>query len=296
MKVLITGSSGMLAKDIINSFAQTESTKIYGVDLIKSPSTYAIEQHVLDLTNLLDLEEMVRKIKPDLIIHTAAIVNLNTCEENYGLANKLHIDSSRVLASSKARIIYISTDSVFNGKKGNYTEESIPDPLNNYARSKYMGELAVQANNPNHLIIRTNIFGYNIPLKESLCEWAIKSFLRNEKISGFDDVIFNAIYTKQLAVLLLELSLAKITGIINIASNDFISKYDFIKYLASKFDIHQSFIKKTSVSCVNFRIDRPYNTTLNIDKAQQILKTPSIYESIDQLYLDYIKELKNEKN
>jgi dTDP-4-dehydrorhamnose reductase len=295
-KVLVTGASGMLGSSIVEKFLN-EGWFVYGFDKtsrLKSLSNY--KEELFDLTDLELLKEKLSLINPDLIIHAAAIVNLNTCEINNELAIKLHIDSSRVLASLGAKIIYISTDSVFNGKKGDYTEESIPDPLNNYARTKLIGEYAVSANNPNHIIIRTNIFGYSLPLKGSFCEWAIKSFENKENINGFDDVIFNAIYTKHLAERIFKIVDTDLKGIINIASADYISKYQFLKYLALKFEESDERVNKTISSDFHFQIARPLNTTLNISKAQKIFSIPSIYEGIDQMYADYIKGIRDERN
>jgi dTDP-4-dehydrorhamnose reductase len=296
MKVLITGSSGMLAKDIINEFANDKELIIHGADLIESVNPNIQKQHRIDLTDSESLEELLVAINPDVIIHTAAIVNLGVCEDNFNLAAKVHIDSSRILAKSKARMIYISSDSVFDGKIGNYKEESIPDPLNNYARTKYLGELAVQTNSKNNVIVRTNIFGFNSPLKGSLCEWAIKSFNNKEKISGYTDVIFNAIYTKHLAIILLNLAKSEYYGVLNIASSDFVSKYEFVKYLASKFGMLEEMIGTSKMEDKEMKIKRPRNTSLNVDKAYQLFNIPSIYEGLDQLVKDYTKDLKNERN
>lgn len=296
MKILITGSSGMLAKDIINEFANDKEMIIHGADLIESVNPNIQIQHKIDFTDSIALEELLGTINPDVIIHTAAIVNLGVCEDDFNYAAKVHVDSSRILAKSKARMIYISTDSIFDGKKGDYTEKSTPDPLNNYAKSKYLGELAVQANNPNHVIVRTNIFGFNLPLKGSLCEWAIKSFKNNEKVSGFSDALFNAIYTKNLAEILFKLSKSEYLGVLNVASNDFISKYEFVKYLSSKFDIQGDRIESSKMGDMETKIKRPLNTTLNVDKANQLFNIPSIYEGIDQLVKDYSKDSKNERN
>jgi dTDP-4-dehydrorhamnose reductase len=287
MKILITGSSGMLAKDIINELANDKGMIIHGADLIENPNPNIHKQHTIDLTSIKKVEELLNYIDPDIIIHTAAIVNLGVCEEDFNLAAKVHIDSSRVLSSHGARMIYISTDSVFDGKEGDYNEESIPDPLNNYARTKLLGENSVKANNPDHVIVRTNILGFNIPLKGSLCEWGIKSFENKENINGFDDVIFNAIYTKQLAQIILKLTTMEHTGTLNVASSDYISKYEFLKYLATKFDISEEGVEKTMSSDINFKIARPLNTTLNITKAKKMFSIPTIYDGIDQLFMDY---------
>jgi dTDP-4-dehydrorhamnose reductase len=295
MKILITGSSGMLANDIIDSFSKLQDVSIYGVDLQKSKNRNLTDQFLFDLTNLQKLKEVLSIIKPQLIIQTAAIVNLRLCEENNEIAHKLHVDTSRTLAASGTKIVYLSTDSVFNGIKGNYSETDIPDPVNNYARTKYLGELAISASNSNHIIIRTNIFGFNIPLKNSLCEWAIKSFESKEVISGFTDVKFNALYTKHLAELIKKLVLIDYQGIINLASKDFISKYDFIKYLGKKFNFSVNNLKQVSSTEVSFSVPRPTNTTLNTEKANHILKVPSIYEGLDELYIDYINKRRRQR-
>ena len=290
MKVLVTGSSGMLGKDIIDAFSKRDNIVLHGIDLVDKSDGKDNIHHKIDLTDQKELEACLEMIDPDLIIHTAAIVNLNTCEENMDLATKLHIDSSRTLALHKVKIVYISTDSIFNGETGFYTEKSVPDPLNNYARTKLLGEYAIRANNPEHIIIRTNIYGFNIPLKGSLCEWAIKSFENNENINGFHDVVFNAIYTKQLADIVIKLVTTDFTGTINIASEDCISKYDFVKYLASKFNMPDERVGSVSVDDFSFTIARPLNTTLNTDKAKKLFSIPSIYNGLDQLYMDYTKK------
>lgn len=294
MKILVTGSSGMLGKDIISAFTNIEEYDVYGIDIVDGISNKNYTHHTVDIRNDDALLNILKIIDPDLIVHAAGIVNLETCETNVDLANAIHVNSSRILASFNVRIIYISTDSVFNGYQGNYSEESIPDPLNNYARTKFLGEYAVRANNDNSVIIRTNIFGYNMPLKSSICEWAIKKFENGIQIEGFDDVLFNAIYTKHLSKIITELAVIDFTGIINVASLNFISKYQFLNYLASKFEFPEKRVLKSLSSSNNAQILRPQNTTLNIGMAKNIFSIPSIYSGVDDMYSDYLKGKNNE--
>lgn len=297
IKLLVTGSSGMLGKDIVEIFTNNTKFKIHGFDLIKSKnSNVNFCQHILDITDLRQLREKLEEIKPEIIIHTAAIVNLKLCEDNFSLANKIHVDVSREFAKTKAKIIYISTDSIFNGKKGDYSELAIPDPINNYAKTKYLGELAIQANNQNHIIIRTNIFGFNLPLKGSIVEWALNCFEKNEDINGFVDVFFNAIYTKHLAVAINQLVEIDFKGIINIGSTNTFSKYEFLRILAQKNGFQLSKIKETSIGDINFEIPRPTNTVLNIDKAQEFINLPSIEEGLELLIHDFKKNSYENKN
>jgi len=290
-KVIITGSSGMLGKDLVKTFLADEEFEIHGFDIKKSnfsPLNYC--EHCFDLTDLSKLDNALKTINPHIIIHTAAIVNLKACEQDFNMASKLHIDVARTLAKEKAKIIYISTDSIFNGLKGDYSEEDIPDPLNNYAKTKYLGELAVKANNSNSIIIRTNIFGYNLPLRNSLVEWALKSFEKGVAINGFDDVIFNPIYTKQLSEVILKLLEKNWVGLINVGSANSISKLRFLQYLGEVSRYSNISINESSINDNNLTIIRPQNTCLDVTKAKKITKIPSIFRGIDQLISDYNKE------
>lgn len=290
-KLIITGSSGMLGKDLINHFAQSKSFEIFGFDLYPGKDKNA-KEYIFDITDLELLKKNVAEINPHYIIHAAAIVNLNVCDKEPELANKLHIDVSRELAKYKVKTIYISTDSVFNGMAGNYKENDIPDPLNNYARTKFLGELAIQANNLNHIIIRTNIFGFNIPLKNSLAEWAIKSFEENKEVNGFDDVYFNAIYTKQLAIIIEKLIDYDFKGMINIGSSTSLSKYDFLCHLAESIGYSKEKIIRSSIYNNEFKTIRPTNTTLNLDFAKKHVPLPTMKDGIQELAKDY-KRLTN---
>ena len=291
-RVLITGSTGMLGKDIYSEFAKN-GLSVFGVDLIKSSILQNKFQRIGDLTDKEFIISILKEIKPDIIIHCAAIVNLETCENNKELANAVHVNVTKCLAQYKpneTKLIYISTDSVFDGLKGNYKETDKTNPINYYAESKLNGEKEVRFN-PNHIIVRTNIFGFNIPLRNSLSEWAIKSFKSNQIISGFDDVIFNAIYTKDLAKAIHQLLKQKFIGTINVASKESISKYEFLKYLALKSSYNDASITKSSIKEMEFKIPRPQNTSLNVNKAKEWCTIPSIYKSIDH----FIDNLKMEK-
>ena len=287
-KVLITGSSGMLGKEVVRIFSSLNNIEVIGIDNTPSECNRGLfTEHLFDLTELNLLDSLIKSINPSIIIHLAAIVNINICEESPKLAENLHINVSRVLAKQNARLIYISTDSVFNGQTGNYTEESLPDPINQYGKSKYLGELAIRANNPNHLIIRTNIFGFNNPLRKSLTEWALNAYLNGFTIHGFEDVVFNPIYTNHLAMIMSKIYNSKLMGILNIASPESLSKYQFLCYLYEKLNTSTKTIIKSSINNLNLAVQRPLNTVLNIERASNSINLPSSYKGIDQLIEDF---------
>ncbi len=296
-KVLITGSSGMLGKDIFSSFSKMNYS-VFGVDLVKSEKLPDNYQLTGDLTNVFFLSSVLKKIKPDIIIHCAAIVNLHTCEEKKDLAYGLHVKVTQRLAQfnpGKTKIIYISTDSVFDGKKGNYSEEDTPNPLNYYAKSKLEGEKVAQ-NNPNHIVIRTNIFGFNIPLLNSLAEWAIQNITQKNSIHGFSDVVFNAIYTKHLSKIIVDLVQNNFTGLINVASANSMNKYEFLIKITKALGQPKKLIQESNSKGFNFTVQRPLNTSLNVQKISRLVRLPQMTDGINDMIKDYNHQIRNHEN
>ena len=302
-RVLITGTSGMLGKDIVNVLSKNYDFDVFGFDKVANSSIEAKRQILGDLTDFYFLKDILCEIKPEIIVHCAAIVNVDVCELNKGVADTIHYGVTNILSSFNpisTKFIYISTDSVFDGIKGNYSESDSPNPLNYYAKSKLAGEQVGMRNNSNSIIIRTNIYGFNYMPGKSLVEWALNSLSKNQPITGFTDVRFNPLYTKQLAMVIYKLiELNNFNGIINIAANEQISKYDFLILLAKTFNLPLNLIRSGSVSSVQFLAPRPQNTSLNVQLMRKNFGLEFYFwEGMKELKDDYEKyfEVTYEKN
>lgn len=280
--VLVIGSSGMLGKDISQVFKENGFTVI-GADINNICNNFLDRFYKIDIRNQQDILKLLENEKPHIIIYTAAIVNLNVCEENKELAESIHVEVPEFILQSindDVKFVYISTDSVFDGEEGNYVETDLVNPLNYYSYSKYLGEKAC-LNYKNSIIVRTNIFGFNNPLKQSLAEWAIQKLKSGERIVGFDDVIFNAIYTMDLSRILYDISQLDLNGIINIAAKGKYSKYEFLISLALGLGFDTNLIDKGSSQDVTFPIKRPLRTYLNTTLIESMLNIPTIKETIN---------------
>ena len=246
MRILVTGSSGMLGKDIVEILSNNINCSVYGFSRTVNPRFSDAHQVIGDLTNLEFLSSSLDKINPDVIVHCAAIVNVDECETNKRVAEVLHRDITAILARYKSRstrFIYISTDSVFDGQKGNYTEEDMPNPINYYAKTKRDGEIVVLENNHNAVVIRTNIYGFHLESGKSLAEWAIDNLQQGKSISGFTDVYFNPVYTKQLCEVIKDIITAKyFKGILNVTSKEYCSKYEFLLRIAQQFNFNPNLV------------------------------------------------------
>ncbi|MBC8588314.1 SDR family oxidoreductase [Paratissierella segnis] len=292
-KVLITGSNGMLGKALVEIFSKDRSFSLFGINRSASNKQF-IDNYTCDLTDLKILRSILDEIKPDIIIHCAANVNLEYCEREKKYAYQLNAKSSEILASYNSdvtKFIYISTDSVFDGIVGDYTEGSETNPLNYYAFTKLEGEKLITQSNPNAIIIRTNIYGFHTETGNSLVEWGLKNLIAGRGITGFYDVIFNPVYTKQLAEVCYELIISNYKGLVNVGSYKNISKYDFLIKLADYFKLDSNLVKKGSIdNMMNFKVKRSKNTTLN---TQYIKELVNVDLSIDTGFKELVKDYYN---
>ncbi|HIE57397.1 MAG TPA: NAD-dependent epimerase/dehydratase family protein, partial [Anaerolineales bacterium] len=192
VRILITGASGLLglnaaleAADRHTVFGQVNSNAI-------QTDAFTVLQ-----TNLLEtgaVEKLLAESRPDWVIHCAAQANLEVCERDPQLAWQLNTEIPRILAKQcrkgGARLLHVSTDAVFDGQRGGYTESDSPNPLSAYARTKYEAEQAVAAENAEAIIARVNLFGWSLSGRRSLAEFFFTNLAAGNPIMGFTDVYF----------------------------------------------------------------------------------------------------------
>lgn len=294
-KILVTGVSGMLGKDVAKIFLADKKYKVFGISRHQPEALHGLNFVKLNLLDLTKLAKILKKISPGVIIHCAAIVDVDRCAKNHQVAKTIHVKVSKILAKGSKRstkLIYISTDSVFDGIKGNYQESDKARPLNYYAKTKQQGEEAVLKGHVNSLVIRTNIFGFHDTPGASLAEWGLDNLFKKQPINGFVDVYFNPVYTKQLAKTIKEIVDKRIflTGILNIGSNKFLNKYNFLIKMAEIFHQDKKLIKKTKITNSRLSTIRPKNTTLSTNKLEKVLKEKISFASgLKEFKEDFLK-------
>jgi dTDP-4-dehydrorhamnose reductase len=165
-----------------------------------------------------------------------------------------------------AGFVYISTDSVFDGKKGHYSELDPPAPLNVYGESKLAGEKSVLDEHAQCMIIRTNIYGWNIQRKLSLAEWILERLKSRETVPGFYDVLFTPILANDLSIIILEMMDLGLEGLYHVAGSETISKYEFAKQVAKVFGLEEDLVQHKSVVDSTLKAERPNNISLQTTK------------------------------
>lgn len=288
-KILITGATGMLGSKIWDELQQEGQANLFAVG--RSASHHNSNFIACNLADPVAFRQILDELKPDVVIHSAANVNLNDCEKEKAYTYQLHVLASRVIASCKyiKKSIYISTDSVFDGITGNYREDDYVAPLNYYALTKALGEEAfANASHPS-IVLRTNIFGFSKPLRSSLFEWAWANLNDNQVIAGYSNVFFNPLYVGSLAKIVNQLlHQEEATGILHVGTRHGLSKYEFISKVADIFNFSPSLIR-SGLADNNGAIKRPMNTILNTDKVETEYKIamPEIEQELLNLFQDF---------
>lgn len=293
--VLITGITGMLGQSIYRKFLNHGGFKLFGVSRQSDFSLLDVKMFYGDLCSI-DFVKTLSEVSFCYIIHCSAEVNVNYCEINRESAIKSNVTATCNVFSllSAEKYVYISTDSVFDGIKGNYNELSEVNPLNFYAETKLLGEESVKQNTEKYYILRTNIYGFNKPMKNSLFEWAYSELNKNKQIYGFTNMFFNPLYVGQLAQLLIELFESKVVefGTYNLATTDKISKYDFLVKIAEEFNFGLENITPLNFNQNDLVAPRALNTVLDNSKIKSLFNNFDF--SFNTGFSMLKKDLKNE--
>lgn len=292
MKVLITGINGMLGKDIGLYLGFNKENDIYGIGRAKICYVPNVLYERLDLQQSDAVKAYIDKIRPDAIIHCAAMSKIDQCEDDKEGARKINVEATRILAEYGSRFIYFSTDAVFDGLNSHYSEKDVPSPVNFYGESKLLGEEATLQSNKKSLVIRTAMYGYNINGNVSLSERAAQTIVEHLPMKAFRDSITNPLYTKQIAYVIKRLLKEDVFGILHLGSDISVSKYEFFCMLAKSMKCSSKNIELSSLEDANFRVRRTMNTSLSVNRFNQVLnENLSLQTGIKAFYQDYLKWL-----
>tara|TARA_B100001964_G_scaffold77304_1_gene87523 strand:- start:3313 stop:4212 length:900 start_codon:yes stop_codon:yes gene_type:complete len=279
MKILITGSSGMLGTDLVNLLKSRKSSLEQNPEVIEAP------HKALDITLEDRVSDFISTHTPDIIVNCAAFTNVDKCEtERESAFNVNALGPKYIAAAAKecgSRVIQISTDFVFDGN-GNrpYTEENQTNPLSEYGRTKLEGERNIQSYCDSYLIVRTSwLFGHNgVNFAAKMLELAEQ----HKELSIVTDETGSPTYTPDLAEALWILIKQKCEGIINVSNDGSCSRYEWAKYI---FETMGFKIKMNQIKSSEYKRPTkvPLNSTLNCQKFTTItgMKMRSWEETVE---------------
>lgn len=278
LKVLVLGHSGQLATSLRERLSETIFASRYGP--IK-----------IDLLNTGTIFDRISAIEPDIVINAAGMTSVDECEykkdEAY-LVNGISLrEIARYCIKKKIKLIHVSTDYVFDGKVGNYSEDSIPNPINFYGLSKLIGDTYAISCDDSVVVRTSGVFGMskNFPI------FVLERLSKGEKvftINGYYSPIFAGI----LAAAIEKLLHTDYKGLLNVAGER-TSREIFAKRIADKFSLDRELIVQSDGQ-INFVAKRPFDSSLNIDKAQKILNFD--FFSMDKNLNEFYENLRNIRN
>lgn len=273
-RILFTGGSGLLALNCAIHL-RNDFDIFLGLHN-RIISLEGVQTCELNLENDEKLELILKRIKPDILINTAGMTNVEECELYPEEAFKINSIIPGTLAKISKKLdiyfIHISTDHLFDGNKSLVTEFEPTCPLNIYGKSKELGDIEVLKNNTEALIIRTNFFGWGTTYRKSFSDSIINTLRANKEITLFDDIFYTPILIKELVELLKFLVIDKQSGIFNISNSERITKYDFGLILAEKFLLNKNLIRRGSINDVKNLVKRPNDMSLSNNKGLSITK------------------------
>lgn len=281
-KILITGSNGLLGQKLVYALkkrndVQTIATALGANRLIDQQGYIYESMNIADQPNV---EAVIKKYQPDVIINTAAMTNVDACESKREECWALNVSAVEYMIDAikkhcpQSHFIHLSTDFIFDGEKGSaYTEEDAPNPLSYYALSKWEAEKRVQSSGIKWAIGRTIIvFGIVDNMSRSnIVLWAKDALTKGQKINVVDDQFRSPTLAEDLAQGCILITDKGATGIYNLAGPDTFSILDLVYKVADFWKLDKSLVSPSKSNTLNQPAKRPPRTGLIIDKARKDL-------------------------
>ena len=279
--ILLTGAYGQLGL----SFCELFNSKY---EIVCSGKIYKPRVGIhLDTTNPILCHEVLRTIKPDLVINFAALTNVDLCEQKPELAYSVNLGGLKNLIDFfDGPIIQISTDYVFDGNNGPYDENDITNPINIYGASKLESEKILLEHSKDNLVIRTNVlYDYSNNSSASFLNWVIESLKKENEVKIVEDQWNNPTWTSSLAVVIERAIDKGLGGVLHWGDGDWLSRYEFAIKIANTFSLNTSLIKPILTEDLKQVANRPLKSGLKTDFAQKNLnlEPPMIMECLDSI-------------
>ncbi len=289
-RILITGASGLLGGKIVE-LASGRGHQVYSTYREHAPPPYGKPLR-LDQTEDSQVKKFVSENRPDVIINAAALTDVDVCEEKPEAAFLLNATSVGHLADaateSSAFFVQVSTDYVFSGEKGGYSETDVANPINQYGHSKLKGEaITTGLEEKTWSIARASVvYGWGRTHRPNAATYVYSKLSKSEKVSMVADQFSSPTLNTSLASMLVEVAERKIPGIIHTAGASRLSRYDFATGIARTFGLDTRMIASTKSKNLNWKAKRPRDSSLNVTRASQtLLNRPLTVENAFSLLL-----------
>jgi dTDP-4-dehydrorhamnose reductase len=269
MKIFITGGSGLLGSKVAE-IAQARGDEVFSGYAHNLPEYGRAAK--FDLLDEMSISELIGKIKPEVIIHSAALTDVDRCEREKELAYQMNVEGTRAIATAAENagsfLIYISTDYVFDGNRGMYREDDSTNPVSYYGYSKLLGEKFCRG-----CIARTCVIYGSRPAsgKVNFALWLLNSLKSGKPVRVVTDQFITPTLNTNLAKMVLEAADRRLSGVYHLAGATRISRYDYALELAGVFDLKADLIQPSRMDDLKWAARRPKDSSLDTSKARGVL-------------------------
>ena len=264
-RIVLIGANGMLG-----NYLYTYLSKLFEVVPTYCKSNKIEKNFVyLDITNLKSIKSLYERYKPQIIINCAAYTNVDDAENNKFTCRSINSQSIQKILSVISKdtyLIHFSSDYIFDGRKGNYSESCRPNPLSYYGKTKLESENAIIGSLNNYLIFRPGVLFTNNFRDNHFVSWVYKSLKENLEINVTNEQTSNPTYIPLFVEAIYNALLVRYKGLLHYGSDNFISRYDFAVQIANAFSLNQQLINPVNNKFLNQIAKRPVDSSLNTQK------------------------------
>lgn len=273
LKVLITGVNGLLGQALVHTLKGHYQITGIGLEEQAYLPTDGWEYHRVDITRTAELKAFYKQLCPDFIVNTASFTNVDRCEVEKELCWRVNVKGIENLAMmarrNQAHVVHYSTDYIFDGKNGPYSEDDRPNPINYYGKSKLASENTLLKEEFPVTIVRTCVlYGTGARVKTNFFLWVLEKLQQQEPFKVVTDQYNNPTLVEDLAMgtqLILD---QQMTGIFNLAGPEVLNRLEFARLIARVFGYSPDLIGETRTETLNQLAKRPVYGGLKIDLAR----------------------------
>jgi dTDP-4-dehydrorhamnose reductase len=276
--VLITGANGLLGQKLCRDFSSSHkviATDLQPDSLVPLPN---LSYETLDITDRRALDFHVRFYEPSAIINSAAYTDVDGCETHRAQAWATNVGGVKNLIRAckkhNSKVVHLSTDYIFDGENGPYSEDDPPNPVSFYGETKLESEKVIKRSGIEFLVVRTNVlYGFGKKVKGNFLIWLLEKLSAGEKLEIVTDQLNNPTLADNLSACILEMTEKNLSGVFHIGGAEYLSRYDFALKVAKVFGFKEAEITPIKTDSLEQKAKRPSRGGLKIQKAQAILKT-----------------------
>ena len=297
MRLLVTGANGLVGGRLCALLA-SRGHQVVGVSRgERRPSTSpaaAFEYRSVELADRGQVAQALEASRPDVVVHTASMTEVDACEKDPDLAFACNVEApanvARAARKLGAHLVHVSTDYVFDGDAGPYTEDDVPNPRGVYALTKHMGEQAVRVFAGSYAIARTAVvYGWPPAGRPNFGAWLVGALSKGEKVKLFEDQFVSPSLALSVAEMLAELAERRLAGVWNTCGGEVVDRVSFGRALCAELGFDASLLVPTRMAALKLPSPRPYKSGLVTDKARAQLsaKPLPLSEALPRFHTEY---------